>query len=139
VTRNKDRGTFWETRTVKDLESWGVRAKRLKEGGMYDEGDIELIDLGLIVEARWRQAMGPHRALEKARAKAWAAGHGDAVIRWKRTMPTGTGGPRQPVGERTVWIVPDPVMMKLLQLLGTGGLRQATARAMALPARPEDE
>ena len=111
--RPKDQGTWYETYNHKRNQQQGHNSLKLAEGGMYDAGDvaIELADGGdwLIQECRWRQAMGIHRALEKAERKAAAADLPfipvGAVLFWKRTVLTEGNVRRSAVG------VPEVVVM----------------------------
>ena len=42
VNKPKIQGTKFETATVNLLKSWGFKAYRLAEGGMKDEGDVQV-------------------------------------------------------------------------------------------------
>ena len=42
VNKPKIQGTRFETQTKELLQSWGYKAYRLAEGGMADEGDVQV-------------------------------------------------------------------------------------------------
>ena len=120
--RQKQQGTRLETSIVKRLNT-GLRhgaARRLAEGGTNDEGDVELeLPHGhrLIIEAKHRQALPVHAALEKAMIKA---GSTPAVVWWKRTMRKEGGTRRSKVGVGEVVVMDVDTFLWLLE--GRNGL-----------------
>jgi hypothetical protein len=86
-TRAKDAGTWWETHLANAARAFGLTARRLVEGSIYDEGDLELHDSNgdrWIIEAKNRMNLNAHDALAKAQRKA---GEGTRVVlAWRRMM-----------------------------------------------------
>lgn len=119
VNKPKIQGTKFETETVNKLNSYGFKAKRLAEGGSNDKGDIEcentFVDLlpfpKIILEAKHRQNLNVHQTLHKAKEKA--GGH--AILVWKKTKKKNNSQIRVADGERTVYIIDEELMFKLLE------------------------
>lgn len=104
MSKSKRNGTRYERQVRQRLQAADLATTRLAEEGNNDAGDLLITSIDLVVECRWRQAMGIHQALGKAISKAQAQGHRGAMLAWKRTIPTG-GAARQavPGGVREVW------------------------------------
>jgi hypothetical protein len=105
TNRNKAQGTAFETWTRKALNALNIRARRLAEGGQYDEGDVEswVTDERWVIECKATSSLNVQQILAKARRKA----NGDPVILvWKRLVRVPGKKVRQPVdGERVVVVL----------------------------------
>lgn len=107
MNKNKRQGTAFETWTRKALNALGIRARRLAEGGQYDEGDVETYldhpTQRWVVECKAQSALNVQKILAKARRKA----NGDPVVLvWKRLVRVQGKKVRQPVdGERIVVVL----------------------------------
>lgn len=103
MSKNKAQGTAFETWICKALNSLGITANRLAEGGMYDEGDVAAHlseDARWIIECKATANLNIQKILGKARRKANGA---PVILVWKRLVKTSTSKTRQPVdGERIV-------------------------------------
>ena len=105
ANKPKIQGTNHESWIVKALNAIGITARRLAEGGTYDEGDVEATLAGerWVLEGKARQTLNVQQTLGKARQKA--PGARVAVI-WKRLVKVAGYTNRQPVaGERVVVIL----------------------------------
>lgn len=105
MNRNKAQGTAFETWTRKALNALNVRARRLAEGGRYDEGDVEahLNDGRWVIECKAQSALNVQKILGKARRKANGA---PVILVWKRLVRVPGKQVRQPVeGERIVVVL----------------------------------
>lgn len=113
-TRPKDLGTRWETFVVTAARAMGLVARRLAEGGRYDEADVEIHDAAgrrYLIECKDRSALNAHGALEKARLKA-----GDdarVALVWRRMVRTADSTRRRSAGPAVV-VVQLPVFLDLL-------------------------
>ena len=120
VNKPKIQGTAFETLTVNKLNDYGFKAKRLAEGGSKDEGDIEcevpftsiLPYPRVILEAKHRANLNVHQTLAKAKEKA---GDSDVILAWKKTKRKNNSKVRVADGERTVYIVDEDLMFRLLE------------------------
>ncbi len=120
VNKPKIQGTAFETLTVNKLNDYGFKAKRLAEGGSKDEGDIEcevpftsiLPYPRVILEAKHRANLNVHQTLAKAKEKA---GDLDVILAWKKTKRKNNSKVRVADGERTVYIVDEDLMFRLLE------------------------
>lgn len=104
MSKNKQQGTAFETWTRKALNALGITARRLAEGGSYDEGDVEA-HLGerWVIECKARAALNVQETLGKARRKAGGA---PVILVWKRLVRSAGKQVRQPVeGERIVVVL----------------------------------
>lgn len=84
----KDKGTRFETAIVTAARALGLVARRLAEGGVTDEGDLELWardGTRIVIEAKSTQTLSPQTVLAKATTKARGHGHtGPVALIWKR-------------------------------------------------------
>ena len=84
----KDKGTRFETAIVTAARALGLVARRLAEGGMADEGDLELWardGTRIVIEAKATATLSPQTVLAKATSKARGHGHtGPVALVWKR-------------------------------------------------------
>jgi len=119
VNKPKIQGTAFETLTVNKLNEYGFIARRLAEGGSKDLGDIECINTfinilpypKIIFEAKHRANLNVHQTLAKAKEKAG----GDVILAWKKTKRKNNSKVRVADGERTVYIVDEDLMFRLLE------------------------
>jgi hypothetical protein len=107
MNKNKKQGTAFETWTRKALNALGIRARRLAEGGQYDEGDVETYldhpTQRWVVECKASSSLNIQKILGKARRKA---GGDPVVLVWKRLVRVPGKKLRQPVeGERIVVVL----------------------------------
>jgi hypothetical protein len=103
MSKNKAQGTRFETWTRKALNALNIKARRLAEGGAYDEGDVEAHLDGQtrwVIECKARGSLNVQQVLSKARRKAGGA---PVILVWKRLVRVPGKQVRQPVdGERIV-------------------------------------
>lgn len=118
VNKPKIQGTRFETQTKELLQSWGYKAYRLAEGGMADEGDVQVeINNGLlpitemIFECKARQALNIHQTYAKAKEKA---GSKPLVLAWKKLVKKGNNKKRTADGVPTLYIVDEELLKELL-------------------------
>ena len=106
TNKNKAQGTAFETWTRRALNTIGIEARRLPEGGAYDEGDVEAqleTDQRWVLECKARSSLNVQETLGKARRKA--GGH-PVILVWKRLVRVPGKKLRQPVaGERVVVVM----------------------------------
>lgn len=106
MNKNKKQGTAFETWTRKALNALNIRARRIAEGGKYDEGDVEAHfgpDDRWVIECKSQSALNVQRILAKARRKAGGA---PVILVWKRLVRVPGKKIRQPVeGERIVVVL----------------------------------
>jgi len=105
MSKARAQGTTHETWIVNELNGLGFTARRLPEGGTYDEGDVEttINEVRWVLEAKARQTLNVQETLGKARKKA--GGNPVAVI-WKRLVRVAGTKNRQPIeGERIVVVL----------------------------------
>ena len=103
MSKNKAQGTRFETWTRKALNALGIKARRLAEGGAYDEGDVEAHLDGQtrwVIECKARSSLNVQQILANARRNAGGA---PVILVWKRLVRVPGKQVRQPVdGERIV-------------------------------------
>ena len=109
MSKNKKQGTRHESWVRDQLKDLGLYARRLPEGGPYDEGDVEVLIDGRrwVLEAKATQALNVQATLAKARRKAAAYEKDTPVgVIWKRLVRVPGKQLRQPVeGERVVVVL----------------------------------
>jgi hypothetical protein len=109
MSKNKAQGTRHESWVRDQLKDLGLYARRLPEGGNYDEGDVEVLIEGVrwVVEAKATQSLNVQKTLAKARRKANVETEGTPVaVVWKRLVKVAGKQLRQPVdGERVVVVI----------------------------------
>lgn len=112
----KTQGTRFETWLVNQANTYpNLTARRLPEGGVHDQGDIEITNqTGThIVEAKHRQALNPHLTLHNTIRKAAS---NTAALAWKRTIRKPGNTNRTPTGEPTIICI---TLDRYLQLLNS--------------------
>lgn len=106
MNKNKKQGTAFETWTRKALNALNIKARRIAEGGAYDEGDVEAHfgpDDRWVIECKSQSALNIQKTLAKARRKAGGA---PVILVWKRLVRVPGKKVRQPVdGERIVVVL----------------------------------
>lgn len=100
MSKSKQQGTAYETEIVRMLQSNGLTAERLAEGGLNDLGDVMLRSFDIVIEAKDRAALNVHETLVKAERKT--AGMFLTVLFWKRRTRKNGNTNRTQVGEPVV-------------------------------------
>jgi hypothetical protein len=103
MSKARAQGTTHETWIVNSLKEIGIEARRLVEGGAYDEGDVEAFINGerWVIEGKARQTLNIQQTLGKARKKA--GGSTPVAVIWKRLVKVAGKTNRVPVeGERVI-------------------------------------
>ena len=112
VNKPKIQGTRFETQTKELLQSWGYKAYRLAEGGMSDEGDVQVeLPEEMIFECKARQALNIHQTYAKAKNKA---GSKPLVLAWKKRVRKGDNKKRTADGVSTLYVVDEELLKELL-------------------------
>jgi len=116
VNKPKIQGTRFETGTVNLLKSWGYKAYRLAEGGLKDEGDVQVeLPKEVIFECKARQNLNIHQTYSKAKQKA---GDKPLVLAWKKLVNKGSSARRRADGIPTLYIVDEELLKDLLENYG---------------------
>ena len=116
VNKPKIQGTRFETATVNLLKSWGFKSYRLAEGGMKDEGDVQVeLPKEVIFECKARQNLNIHQTYFKAKQKAKDK---PLVLAWKKLVNKGSSGRRSPDGVSTLYIIDEKFLKDLLENYG---------------------
>jgi len=105
MSKAKAQGTTHESWIVNQFIALGFPSRRIAEGGMADEGDVEVTIDGTrwILEGKATQNLNVQAILGKARRKA---GGSPVAVVWKRLVKVAGMTNRQPVdGERVVVIL----------------------------------
>lgn len=87
MTREKQKGTAWETEVTRFLNAHGVRAYRPAQSGFKDHGDIHGVSPFVIQCKDWRDVLGALReGVDGAVVQAGYAGedYGVAVVKRAR-------------------------------------------------------
>ena len=116
VNKPKIQGTKFESATRDLLLNWGFRAYRLAEGGLKDEGDVQVeLPKEIIFECKARQNLNIHQTYFKAKQKA---GDKPLVLAWKKLVNKGSSGRRSPDGVSTLYIIDEELLKDLLENYG---------------------
>ena len=116
VNKPKIQGTRFETGTVNLLKSWGYKAYRLAEGGLKDEGDVQVeLPTEVIFECKARQNLNIHQTYFKAKQKA---GGKPLVLAWKKLVNKGSNARRSADGISTLYVVDEEFLKDLLENYG---------------------
>jgi hypothetical protein len=103
MSKNKQQGTAFETWTRKALNSLGIEARRIAEGGANDEGDVEAqLNGRWVIECKATSALNIQQILGKARRKANGA---PVILVWKRLVRVAGKQKRQPVAGEAIVVV----------------------------------
>lgn len=105
MSKQKAQGTTHESWIVNQLNPLGFPSRRIAEGGMADEGDVEttINDTRWVLEGKATQNLNVQKILGKARRKAGGA---PVAVVWKRLVKVAGSKNRQPVdGERVVVVL----------------------------------
>ena len=85
MSRSRAQGTRLESELVARVRARGLPARRLAEGGLRDEGDVEVFDedgFRHVIEAKACERLSLHAVWLKARRKAPATAR--VAVVWKR-------------------------------------------------------
>lgn len=105
MSKAKAQGTNWETRVKGRIKAAGFEARRLAEGGSYDEGDVEFFDAEghrYVIECKATANLNVTKALHKAKRKTPTA---IVALAWKRLTRKGDNMRRSPDGEPDVVVL----------------------------------
>jgi len=117
VNKPKIQGTRFETATVNLLKSWGFKAYRLAEGGMKDEGDVQVeVPDDIILECKARQNLNIHQTYHKAKQKT----DKPIILAWKKLVNKGSSARRSPDGVTSLYIIDEDLLKELLKGYGRG-------------------
>lgn len=115
VNKPKIQGTRFETATVNLLKSWGFKSYRLAEGGMKDEGDVQVeLPDEVILECKARQNLNIHQTYHKATQKT----DKPVILAWKKLVNKGSSARRSPDGVTTLYVIDDKLLKELLKNYG---------------------
>lgn len=116
MSKARAQGTNHESWIVNQFSALGILSRRIAEGGVNDEGDVEAFIDGTrwVLEGKARQTLNVQQTLGKARKKA---GGGPVAVVWKRLVKVAGLSNRQPVeGERVVVILSWDDYISLIKL-----------------------
>ena len=115
VNKPKIQGTKFETLTANLLKSWGYKAYRLAEGGMKDEGDVQVeVPNKIIFECKARQNLNIHQTYFKAKQKT----NKPVILAWKKLVKKAGQKKRSSDGISTLYIIDEDLMKELLRGYG---------------------
>ena len=108
MNKNKRAGTAHESYIVNTFKDKGIQAKRIAEGGSYDEGDVEVVinNIKWVIEAKAKSNLNMQTTLNKARVKAEGVNKikTPVAIIWKRLIKVEGYKVRQPVSNERIII-----------------------------------
>ena len=114
VNKPKIQGTKFESATRDLLLDWGYKAYRLAEGGLKDEGDVQVeLPTEVIFECKARQNLNIHQTYFKQKA-----GDKPLVLAWKKLVNKGSNARRSADGVSTLYIVDEEFLKDLLENYG---------------------
>ena len=121
ANKPKIQGTRFESATRDLLKSWGFKAYRLAEGGLKDEGDVQVeLDNGIIpvpevvFECKARQNLNIHQTYHKAKQKT----DKPVILAWKKLVNKGSSVRRAPDGTTTLYCIDETLLKELLKGYG---------------------
>ena len=115
VNKPKIQGTRFESATRDLLKSWGFKAYRLAEGGLKDEGDVQVeLPDELVFECKARQNLNIHQTYYKATQKT----DKPVILAWKKLINKGSSVRRSPDGVTTLYVIDEHLLKKLLENYG---------------------
>ena len=121
ANKPKIQGTRFESATRDLLKSWGFKAYRLAEGGLKDEGDVQVeLDNGiipvpeLVFECKARQNLNIHQTYHKAKQKT----DKPVILAWKKLVNKGSSVRRAPDGTTTLYCIDETLLKELLKGYG---------------------
>lgn len=121
ANKPKIQGTRFESATRDLLKSWGFKAYRLAEGGLKDEGDVQVeLDNGIIpvpevvFECKARQNLNIHQTYHKAKQKT----DKPVILAWKKLVNKGSSVRRAPDGVTTLYCIDETLLKELLKGYG---------------------
>ena len=121
ANKPKIQGTKFESATRDLLLDWGFKAYRLAEGGLKDEGDVQVeIDNGIlpkpevVFECKARQNLNIHQTYHKATQKT----DKPVILAWKKLVNKGSSVRRSPDGVTTLYVIDEHLLKELLENYG---------------------
>lgn len=121
ANKPKIQGTKFESATRDLLLDWGFKAYRLAEGGLKDEGDVQVeIDNGIlpkpevVFECKARQNLNIHQTYHKATQKT----DKPVILAWKKLINKGSSVRRSPDGVTTLYVIDEHLLKELLENYG---------------------
>ena len=112
ANKPKIQGTRFESATRDLLKSWGFKAYRLAEGGLKDEGDVQVeLPDEVIFECKARQNLNIHQTYHKASQKT----DKPIILAWKKLVNKGSRVKRAPDGVATLYIINEDLLKELLR------------------------
>jgi len=110
ANKPKIQGTRFESATRDLLKSWGFKAYRLAEGGLKDEGDVQVeLPDEVIFECKARQNLNIHQTYHKATQKT----DKPVILAWKKLVNKGSGVRRSPDGATTLYIIDEQLLEQI--------------------------
>jgi len=115
ANKPKIQGTRFESATRDLLKSWGFKAYRLAEGGLKDEGDVQVeLPDEVIFECKARQNLNIHQTYHKAKQKT----DKPVILAWKKLVNKGSSVRRAPDGTTTLYCIDETLLKELLKGYG---------------------
>ena len=121
VNKPKIQGTKFESFIRDLLLDWGFKAYRLAEGGLKDEGDVQVeIDNGIlpkpevVFECKARQNLNIHQTYYKATQKT----DKPVILAWKKLVNKGSSARRSADGIATLYVIDETLLKELLKGYG---------------------
>ena len=121
ANKPKIQGTRFESATRDLLLNWGFKAYRLAEGGLKDEGDVQVeIDNGylpkpeIVFECKARQNLNIHQTYHKASQKT----DKPVILAWKKLIKKDGQKKRSADVVDTLYIINEDLMKELLKNYG---------------------
>tara|TARA_B100001996_G_scaffold379176_1_gene364505 strand:+ start:391 stop:750 length:360 start_codon:yes stop_codon:yes gene_type:complete len=111
VNKPKIQGTKFESATRDLLLDWGFKAYRLAEGGLKDEGDVQVeLPDEVVFECKARQNLNIHQTYYKASEKT----DKPIILAWKKLINKGSSVRRSSDGVTTLYIIDEKLLKELL-------------------------
>ena len=115
VNKPKIQGTRFESKTRDLLLDWGYKAYRLAEGGLKDEGDVQVeLPDEIVFECKARQNLNIHQTYHKASQKTSKP----VILAWKKLIKKQGQKKRSADGVDTLYIINEDLMKELLRNYG---------------------
>ena len=112
ANKPKIQGTRFESATRDLLKSWGFKAYRLAEGGLKDEGDVQVeLPDEVIFECKARQNLNIHQTYHKAKQKT----DKPVILAWKKLVNKGSSVRRGADGVTTLYVIDEQLLHDLLR------------------------
>lgn len=115
VNKPKIQGTKFESATRDLLLDWGFKAYRLAEGGLKDEGDVQVeLPDEVVFECKARQNLNIHQTYYKATQKT----DKPIILAWKKLVNKGSSARRSADGIATLYVIDETLLKELLKGYG---------------------